>query len=245
MPSSSTATRCDAPRRSSVSGRPTRLFCVPRVRSTRVGAERLRAGSPPSISLVVVLPLLPVTATHAGRRRRRRWYAARSPSAARRLAHRPPRVHGRMVAAVRSTARSTITAPAPRLAASSTMSRARRAARPADRDEQLAGLDGAGVGGDARESAVGTEVTQLAAASRPALRPARSARAPPDGSASALTPAPPERAAHLFAIVEVALLGADDLVVLVPLARRRARRRRDARAAIASAIAAGRSASTR
>src|SRR5439155_1715098 len=65
MPSSRIAASSVPARRSSVSGRPTRLFCVPVVRSTRPG-PRARARIAASISLVVVLPLLPVTATMRG-----------------------------------------------------------------------------------------------------------------------------------------------------------------------------------
>ena len=78
IPISTTATSCPASSPSSVSGRPTRLFRFPSLRSTRQRAAAIAN----AISLVVVLPLLPVMpTTRAGMRRR--WYAARSPSARR------------------------------------------------------------------------------------------------------------------------------------------------------------------
>ena len=70
MPSSTTATRCDSSSRSRVSGRPTRLFCVPRVCSTASAPNAWRRIAA-AISLVVVLPLLPATASTRARRRRR------------------------------------------------------------------------------------------------------------------------------------------------------------------------------
>lgn len=62
MPSSNTAARCVARRRSSVSGTPMSLFRLPAVAS-RLASPFHAASTDEIISLVVVLPLLPVTAT--------------------------------------------------------------------------------------------------------------------------------------------------------------------------------------
>ena len=67
IPISTTATSCPACRPSSVSGRPTRLFRFPSLRRTRQRAPAIAY----VISLVVVLPLLPVMPTmRAGMRLR-------------------------------------------------------------------------------------------------------------------------------------------------------------------------------
>ena len=59
MPSSTTTLRCSAPRRRSVSGSPNSLFKLPSF--LRQGPETAKIAA--HISLVVVLPLLPVIAT--------------------------------------------------------------------------------------------------------------------------------------------------------------------------------------
>lgn len=81
MPSSSTASRCCAVRRNSVSGRPMSLLRLPAV-ARRAASPTAHAKTAEIISLTVVLPLLPVTAT-TGIGNRRRQPAASWPSAMR------------------------------------------------------------------------------------------------------------------------------------------------------------------
>ncbi|MCY1237529.1 hypothetical protein D9M72_502310 [compost metagenome] len=105
MPSSSTASLCVARRRSTVSGRPMSLFRLPPV-ARRCSSPTAAAKIAAIISLTVVLPLLPVTAT-AGSVNWRRQPAPSSPSAR--------RVSGATMAGTpASTSRLTSTAAAPR-----------------------------------------------------------------------------------------------------------------------------------
>ncbi|MCY1365729.1 hypothetical protein D9M68_623170 [compost metagenome] len=62
MPSSNTAARCSGRKRSNVSGTPISLLRLPAV-ARRRASPRQSASMAEIISLVVVLPLLPVTAT--------------------------------------------------------------------------------------------------------------------------------------------------------------------------------------
>ena len=76
-PSSTTALRCPASRPQSVSGTPISLLRLPRVAETGPRVPRIAA----TISLTVVLPLLPVMPTRTRSRKRLLHAAASSPSA--------------------------------------------------------------------------------------------------------------------------------------------------------------------
>ena len=146
MPSSIAAAACPARSRSSVSGRPIALLRLPSVASTRASpkcARRIAA----SISLTVVLPLLPTT-TMTGIANRARQCAASAPSAAQRVRHRD-QVARERAGAVRGDQRG----------GGAALERGADEVVPVEalaleRDEQIARRERARVGGHAREAHV-------------------------------------------------------------------------------------------
>ena len=183
----------------------TRLFCVPRVCST-ASARTPGGGSPPAISLVVVLPLLPTTAsTRARRRRRWRQIAERGEA----LAHHHHAARERLIHGfpLRQDRRPPRVAPPRRDTGGHPRSRRgwRRKARRA-------------------QGAVSVVIPVSARSPRRASSP-HVAASTSSGQKGVWLPvaaldsliAGAQGAPHLLAVVQVPLLGADDLVVLVAL----------------------------
>ena len=208
--------------------------------AARRPAPKARSRIAASISLVVVLPLLPVIATTRGAMPAAvegREVAERGE----RVAHDDRRRSGSVAVARRARSTMHRAGAAPRrlgdegVAVVRARRGGRRRARPA-RSRRVSVVTPAKRGAAA-------ERRQLAARRREHLGERRRRAAPASRSGRAAHARRlPSAAAHLLAIVEVALLGADDLVVLVPLAgdehevarprepRRRARSRRAGRA---------------
>ena len=162
-------------------------------------------------SLVVVLPLEPVTAHDAGPRSRRRWARASAPSA---RACPSTSSSGDARPERRPAARATTAPAAPAFAAAARKSWPSKRS-PVQRDEERARRRWRGCRWQTPATAPAGAGRSQAAAGGRAARSSGEGRAHAGSAGSAAR----ERLARgLLAVVEVALLGADDLVVLVALA---------------------------